>query len=313
MRKLLSVVFALMLPSLAYGQSTTLTGTACPGAGCALESVAGAGSVGVQVSGTFSGTVSFAVSNDDVTFSALTVYPTGSSTGVTSTTSAGLWTGTVAGYKRLKVYFSAFSTGSAVVTVVRSQARAFPSPASLGQLGSFTGSANGTATTFKAGGVIATDTKTSDTAVQNVWQVQSIPIAANLLAHTGDVLEIELFLLGANNTNTHEYNAFFAPATATCSGTGATVCDAGCFVLPGVTNTVAFNGEKLDVVLTQATGSNQNYGRALLGGGNFAQGAGGCTVDTTAATKFVFATRNTTTSAASLAQVSTVVKFFPVP
>lgn len=118
------MVLALATSSQAQGPAISLTGTTCPGDGCANLDTGGAGSMGVQISGTFVGTLEFEQTIDNTTWVTWSVLPNGSTTAVTSATSTGFWIGTSAGAKRVRVRFSAYTSGTAVVATATSQARA---------------------------------------------------------------------------------------------------------------------------------------------------------------------------------------------
>lgn len=167
-------------------------------------------------------------------------------------------------------------------------------------------------TTFSAAGLIAQGRSTTDTATQNTWNVTSVSIPANTLNATSDTLVVDFGLLNANNTNTHEHNVYFAPSTATCSGTSATVCDAGCQILPVVSNTTAFGFVNLRALITRTGSATEDFTRTL-GGTNQAWTTGTCSVDTTVATKVVFGVRNTSAAAASLAQLTYWIWYAPHP
>jgi hypothetical protein len=104
-----------------HGQSTfskaTLTSATCPGSGCVLLSVTGVGGAAVQITGTYSGTLSFEGSVDGVTFTALNLTPIASTTPATSTTSTGVWSGGVGGLTVVRVRMSSYASGSAFVTI----------------------------------------------------------------------------------------------------------------------------------------------------------------------------------------------------
>lgn len=170
--------------------------------------------------------------------------------------------------------------------------------------------AGGGTSTLRVGGLLTTGRSVTDTATQNDWQVTSVALDAALLNTNGQTIKWELGLLGANNANTHEYQAYFANSSSVCSGSGAAMCTTGCIILPGVTNTTAFNGEEFQVRITRTGSSTQDYTRALHGGGNTSHTTGTCSITDTSAMKLVFGTRNTTAAAASLAQLSYVVWFY---
>lgn len=115
----LSVVALLAAVPTAQSQLTSkaLSTTTCPGAGCVVLGTSGVGGLGVQVTGTFSGTLTFEGSIDGVTFSTLNLTPVNSTTATTTTTTTGVWSGGVGGLATVRVRFSAYSSGTAVVTL----------------------------------------------------------------------------------------------------------------------------------------------------------------------------------------------------
>lgn len=79
--------------------------------------VSGLGGIAFQITGTFVGTITFEVSLDGATFTSLLVTPSGSTTAVTTTTSTGVWTGSVVGALVARARMSAYTSGSARVDV----------------------------------------------------------------------------------------------------------------------------------------------------------------------------------------------------
>lgn len=77
----------------------------------------GFGTAGIQVSGTFSGTLQFEGSVDCTTYASLNATPPGSSSAVTSTTATGVWQASIAGLQCVRLRASAFASGTAVVTL----------------------------------------------------------------------------------------------------------------------------------------------------------------------------------------------------
>jgi hypothetical protein len=127
---LLAFALALLaIPASAQTSTAQLTSTTCPGSGCLIASVRGQGSIGIQVTGTFVGTLQFEQSIDNGTYVTLAVFPNASTTSVTSATATGYWTTAVAGASSVRVRFSAYTSGTAVVTTSSAQARIFTNPA----------------------------------------------------------------------------------------------------------------------------------------------------------------------------------------
>lgn len=119
--KRLVLFFALLLaPALVLAQprvTGTLTSDVCPGTGCLSLSVTGNGSVGIQITGTWTGTITFEGSVDGRTFQAITMFPTNSTTGASTTTANGVWSTSVGGLTIFRARMSTYGTGSAVLSL----------------------------------------------------------------------------------------------------------------------------------------------------------------------------------------------------
>ena len=81
-----------------------------------------AGSVGVQVVNSFSGTLSFEGTVNGSAWSALSLTPVAGGTAVTSTTAAGQWSGRCAGLLAVRVRMSAYTSGNAQVSMLATTA-----------------------------------------------------------------------------------------------------------------------------------------------------------------------------------------------
>lgn len=118
------------LASPALAQSNTNKGTiSAYGTDCSvvtrcvmLQIPVGAASATIQLSGTFTGTANFEVSNDGTNFYAQNAYPTPTSTAATSATTASLWRLQVGSYTWLRVRASALSAGQIYVLLKATQA-----------------------------------------------------------------------------------------------------------------------------------------------------------------------------------------------
>lgn len=139
MKRLLLLLFFAALPILTFGQSQNLvtgtittSGSSCqPGAtytNCVIAAIpsgatAPAQSVGVTITGTFSGTLQFEISLDNgANWSAVNATPPNSTTAVTSTTGTGFWAISAAGGSHVRVRASALASGSATASINPSQA-----------------------------------------------------------------------------------------------------------------------------------------------------------------------------------------------
>lgn len=94
----------------------TLQTTTAPNSVVGLD-VSGLGGFGIQITGTFTGTVNFEGSVDGTTFLALNVVATNGSSSVTSATAVGAWQGSCVGLKLVRCRMSGSPTGAAVVTL----------------------------------------------------------------------------------------------------------------------------------------------------------------------------------------------------
>lgn len=104
------------------GSLTAQTSTTCGATTCVVMPVnAIVTGVGWQITGTFSGTVTFEGSVDGVNYVATAVVPVGATRTLTTTaTAAGVWQQNVTGYSYARVRCSAFTSGTIVVTGKRS-------------------------------------------------------------------------------------------------------------------------------------------------------------------------------------------------
>lgn len=85
-------------------------------------STVGKGSVGVQLSGTWTGTVTFEGTIDGTNWVAIKGTPLASTTGASTATQSGLWQVPVSGLNQFRARFSTASSGAVVVTLQSSQA-----------------------------------------------------------------------------------------------------------------------------------------------------------------------------------------------
>jgi hypothetical protein len=212
MTRWLFMLLAILLFIAQPVSADTLTSGNCAGgtsssAGCAVVTVSGYGTVGIQITGTFTGTLSFEQTNDDTNWVAMTVYNvTAPSTGVTTATGPGLFTGSAAGIKRVRVRFSAYTSGSAIVSPIKTDARSAP-PSTSGGSGAptdatyITQTANGSLSAEQALGSLATGLMNSTTTTGVVSTLA--PTDDNLVVGSGAAWQLK--------------------ALTTCTGTGKAV------------------------------------------------------------------------------------------
>lgn len=130
-RKFCFVIFALLWLTATASAQTTITGTTCPGAGCVTLPVGGQGSIGVQITGTFSGTITFTASIDGVNFASFPLSPLGGGPAVATTTATGIWNAHTGPVSVVRVAFTSFVSGSAVVSNALATAAASATNATL--------------------------------------------------------------------------------------------------------------------------------------------------------------------------------------
>lgn len=173
MRKYLVALYTILcffIPTNIY--AADISTTTCPGAGCVDFSVGGQGSLGIQITGTWVGTITFQAKIDNsTTFVSLVAVSVADTTGtkVTTTTANGIFGASVAGLNLVRVVFTAYTSGTAVVsfrsTTAASKSYGVSTPASglvggsntqvqynnAGAFGGITGATtNGTALTLVA-------------------------------------------------------------------------------------------------------------------------------------------------------------------
>jgi hypothetical protein len=117
MKKIFLVAVLLLLVSSRANAQAQLTTNTCPGTGCVDYNVAGQGSIGIQIDGTWTGTVTFQSSINNSTFTSLRVVSSAdtSSVGVTTTTSNGSFQATVTGLSIVRVRFTTPTSGTVLV------------------------------------------------------------------------------------------------------------------------------------------------------------------------------------------------------
>jgi hypothetical protein len=126
-RYVLLLALAMMgVPSwAASGQLTTSSSTCTSSANCLTVMLPeDKGGAGLQVAGTWTGTITFEVTVDGQNWAAISVTPSNSSTTVTTTTANGVWQVNLSGAVGIRMRASATMTGTALVTITPSYASA---------------------------------------------------------------------------------------------------------------------------------------------------------------------------------------------
>lgn len=123
--KILRIAVLALLVSLfcsvnAFAQTKLSSGT-CPGTGCATFSTNGLGGLALHVTGTFNGTISVFGGLDNADFSnAIRLTPSNGGPIVTTVTGTGLWSGPVTGFTYVRVQFTNYVSGTAVLNIAMS-------------------------------------------------------------------------------------------------------------------------------------------------------------------------------------------------
>lgn len=172
------------------GVNQTITvvdsGTACvtAPAACATFTVDNATpAVTLNITGTWTGTITFEGTNDDTLWTAITAINIGSGAQATTTTANGLFGINNAGVTKVRARATATITGSALVTAAKGQgvARTLTLPAGTG------------GATFKAGGVIYADPSVVANAADTNFVSNTVyNLPGNTLVNNGDALRFEI-------------------------------------------------------------------------------------------------------------------------
>lgn len=84
--------------------------------------VANKGAIGLQLTGTWTGTVTFEATIDGLTWVALNMVPSNSATPASTATANGAFSANVAGYTTVRARFSTATSGSVTVTLQNADA-----------------------------------------------------------------------------------------------------------------------------------------------------------------------------------------------
>lgn len=94
-----------------------VTGTLTTGQPSLLLDVRGLGALGLQLTGTWTGTVTFEATIEGETWVALNMVPSNSATPASTATSNGAFTANVAGFKTARARWSTTTSGAPVATL----------------------------------------------------------------------------------------------------------------------------------------------------------------------------------------------------
>ncbi len=181
---LITVLALLATPAAAQvtpvSRAASLTTTVCPGAGCIVTGVNGLGAFGMQVTGTFVGTLTVTASIDGSNFAAFPMAPIGGGSATSTMTSTGQWTQSAGGYAYVKIAFTAWTSGTAVVT----------------------------RTTATAGGPISASITGGDASASNqtsgTQKTQIVDGSGNVIASTSNALNVAVTSGGSGTTDTDD-------------------------------------------------------------------------------------------------------------
>lgn len=180
--------------------------------------VLGMGSVGFQVSGTWSGTLVFEGLIDGAPTS-LSLTPPGGGTSVSSTTTNGIWVGSVAGLRLAWVRCSAYTSGSAAVVI----------QAETGAVSGLTGGTARIGAVYDTGGTILDEVPTVRT-VGRAFVNASASGNTQLIAAQGGAVRIRVLAVVGVVGGT-AVSVKFQSATTDVSALFACAANGG-FVLP---------------------------------------------------------------------------------
>jgi hypothetical protein len=124
----LAVLLLAVVPAAAQNVAFTKTGAltatnaSCTATACvSMPVTSGSNAIGVQITGTFTGTVTFEGSVDGTNYVTTAVVPVGTTRTLTGTaTAAGVWQWNVSGLTAIRARCTAFTSGTINVTINRS-------------------------------------------------------------------------------------------------------------------------------------------------------------------------------------------------
>lgn len=101
----------------------TLTGETCPGAACLNIDVGGAGSIGIQLGGSFTADLVFEKTINGTDWEPWDVYRNSETTTQTTTDEDGIYVGATNGLRQVRVRIDDYTSGSVLASAIRTSAR----------------------------------------------------------------------------------------------------------------------------------------------------------------------------------------------
>lgn len=252
------IIIALALVFLSgVAQAQAISTTTCPGAGCIDINTSGQGSIGIQITGTWVGTVTFQSSlgtSSSSTFTSLIVFPSNSTTGVTTTTGNGIWTAAVAGINQVRVVFTAYTSGTANV-VRRTTVEAKANPSSGGSSGApadatyITQIPNASLSNEQALSLLSTGVLKSTTATG----VVSLAASPDIIALWSGTCNASSVLVGDGTCGT--VSSSFTSITSGTNTTAAMILGSGSSLSTTGTGAIVAPAITAPIVVTGAVGS----------------------------------------------------------
>jgi len=168
---LLSILLAFSLPSFALPSQSLFQGTLIGADETVVIDALGQGTVGVQITGTWVGTLAFEGTIDNTNWFALNAAPIPSGATVTTTTANGQWVVLTGGVRNVRVRASAYTSGTVTVWLASSLARA------PGVMPSYLNFPSGSVLNFGGGDVTVTHSTDTLTVTGGALVLATTPLA----------------------------------------------------------------------------------------------------------------------------------------
>jgi hypothetical protein len=213
-----------------------------------VSTPSGTSACGIGVTGTFSGTITFKVS-DGLQWSAVNVYPANSTTAQTTTTTTGSFNANVAGFGAFEAVMTSYSSGTAIVNISCSTAVAHTQ-------GGGSGGGGGGVTSVSAGNQIAV----TGTDTEPVVAVVTTPSFSTVSATTVSATSVNSTNVTASSlTNGQCVQAgtggVLQASGGACGASGGTPYDTTILAEPSLTHYWPLNDAALSSAAADAKGS----------------------------------------------------------